>query len=275
MFLQFATSRGKIEAFSTTPFNTLVNIGPGGASPWSPARGYSLQVTWSPGEELPPCGADFQPILIDGEITFWVAETSGKVTIRRDSSFSLSLNLEKRHGEVHLSQPREWQNVLRIVYFHLLLEGQGLLLHASALAGSGAAYVFPGPSGAGKTSIVQQSPGMLVLTDEITAVEAAGNGHPPLAHGTPFFGDWGRPGENVTVPIRGFYFPVQDRENRLVPLTAAETLTRLLPCVCSYTTRKDLLQKLFDTSIRLTEQIPGFALHFRPEPELWQAIHGS
>ena len=116
---------------------------------------------------------------------------------------------------------------------------------------------------------------MLVLTDEIAAVEASGNGHLPLAHGTPFFGDWGKPGENMTAPIRGFYFPVQGRENRLVPLTPAETLTRLLPCVCSYTTRKALLQKLFDTSVRLTERIPGFALHFRPEPGLWQAIHGS
>lgn len=273
MFLQFENARGKVEAFSTTPFDTVVNIS-GDVSPGSRAAGFSLRVTWGPGEELPPRGAPLQPILTDGEITLWVAETPGKISTG-NSSFSLSLDLEKRRGKVWLSQPRQWQNVLRIVYFHLLLEGQGLLLHASALAESGQAFVFPGPSGAGKTSIVQQSPGRLVLTDEIAAVEAAGNGHPPLAHGTPFFGDWGQPGENVTAPLRGFYFPVQDRENRLVPLTPAETLTRLLPCVCSYTTRKDLLQKLFDTSIRLTERIPGFALHFRPEPGLWQAIHGS
>jgi hypothetical protein len=274
MFLQFENSRGKVEAFSTTPFDTVVNIARG-AGPWSPATGFSLRVTWGPGEEPPTSDAPMQPILTDGEIVFCLAETPEKISLRRDSSLSLSLDFVKRCGEVRLSQPREWQNVLRIVYFHLLLEGQGLLLHASALAGSGEAYVFPGPSGAGKTSIVQQSPGMLVLTDEIAAVDVSGNGHPPQAHGTPFFGDWGCPGKNVTAPLRGLYFPVQDRENRLVPLTPAETLTRLLPCVCSYTTRKDLLQILFDTTIRLTERIPGFDLHFRPEPELWQAIHGS
>ena len=259
------------DCFSLTPFDTtlkVVGVGPG-------SGGFRLRITWGPEDELLDHHASMQAMNIDDEPPFWLEETGGQVRFWRPG-VSLSLDLVKREGEVRLSSfPREWENVLRVTYFYLLVERQGLLLHASGLARPGEAYIFPGFSGAGKTTVVQNSPGMVVLTDEIAAVSLPVDGSAPLTYGTPFYGDWGRPGDNLTVPLKGLYFPVQDRENYVTPLSPTETLDRLLPCVCAYTSRGDLLNKLFNLSVLLAERVPGFVLHFRPEPALWQAIHGS
>ncbi len=263
------------ECFSLTPFDTTQTIvGPAGGRNGSGLRGFSLRIIWGPEDKFGDQGASMQEIIIEGETSFRLAEPPGQVWLWRPN-LSLTLDLEKREGEVRLSHPRDWENVLRFIYFHLLIERRGLLLHASSLARNGSAYVFPGPSGVGKTSIVQNSSGMLVLTDELAAVGLPENGSPPLAYGTPFYGDWGKPGENLAAPLKGLYFPVQDRKNFVTPLSPSETLDRLLPCVCTYTTRKDLLNQLVDLAVLLAQRVPGFALHFRPEPALWQAIDGS
>ena len=204
----------------------------------------------------------------------WISESEGEFWLWRPG-FSFFLDLAKREGEAQLSWPREWQSVLRIIYFHGFLQHQGLMLHAAGLVRRGKAYLFPGPSGAGKTTIVRKSQGMTVLSDEFSGVQVAGNGADVTAFGTPIYGDWGRPGEDVAAPLQGFYFPVQAQENVAVPLNSREVLTRLLHCLSIYTTRPSRLRRLFDLTVKLAETVPGYALHFRPAPDLWQAIDAT
>jgi hypothetical protein len=168
--------------------------------------------------------------------------------------------------------PVQWRNILRVLYFYGFLEYTGLLLHASGLVRGNRAYVFPGVSDAGKTTIVRHSPGMPVLSDEVVAVRLGGRNEVPVAFGTPFYGDWGRPGEMIHQPIQGLYFPVKSTETRLEPLTPRETLTRLLPCIFSYTVFPARLEKLVDFGIQLASQVPAFAFYFQPGAKMWETI---
>ncbi len=214
-----------------------------------------------------------EPFCINEQAEAWVEEDEEKLRFCHPG-LSLFLDLNTREGKVRLAQPRAWQDVLRITYFHLLLEQRGLLVHASGLLRRQKAWVFPGPSGAGKTTIVRCSPGLRLLSDEIVALQLADDGPGVMALGTPFYGEWGQPGEQIAAPLAGLYFPRQAKENRLVPLTPREVLTRLLPCVCTFSAWPSRLQKIFDSTSELVARVPGYDLHFRPEPELWQAING-
>jgi hypothetical protein len=91
------------------------------------------------------------------------------------------------------------ESFMRILYSLILPDRDGVAIHASSLVRNGKAYVFPGKSGAGKTTVVKLSSDATVLTDEISIVREIGRG--ARAYGTPFHGDLGVPGENVSAPI--------------------------------------------------------------------------
>ncbi|MEW6386195.1 MAG: hypothetical protein AB1491_01575 [Thermodesulfobacteriota bacterium] len=239
-----------------------------------PPGRWLLQVSLKAAAEIPPPGKGLEPLPWAQDPETWVRETDGEFRLWRPG-FSFFLDLAKREGEAQISWPREWQSVLRIIYFHGFLQHQGCLLHAAGLVRQGLAYLFPGPSGAGKTTIVRQSPGMAVLSDEFSGVQVAGNGAETRAFGTPIYGDWGQPGENLAAPLRGLYFPQQAKHNAVVPLSSREVLTRLLHCLSIFTTRRQRLRRLFDLTVQLAERVPGYSLHFRPDPGLWQAIDAS
>lgn len=190
--------------------------------------------------------------------------------------FTIHLDLMGNTGEVELAATPAWGNVLRCLYFHGFLPRGGLLLHASGVVRGGEAYVFPGPSGSGKTTIVNHSSEGRILSDEVILVRLpTDDGGPLIASGTPFFGDWGRPGEKIAAPVKGFYFPSHALENRLIPLSPREVLKRLLPCVFTYTNWQPRLQKVFGLAAQLAGSVPGYDLHFQPSPDFWQVIDAS
>ncbi len=202
-----------------------------------------------------------------------LAEDGDRVELWR-KGLSLSLDLRSKQGEAQTTGARDWQNVLRLIYFFGFLEWGGLLLHASSVIRQEQAFLFPGPPEAGKTTIIRNSPGMTVLSDEISAVDLNGTGA-PVAYGTPFFGDWGEPGDKASAPVRGLFFPVKSEINRVTPLNRKETLANLLPCVFTFTTWQPRLHKLFELSLNLADRVPGYLLEFKPEPDFWQVIDAS
>jgi hypothetical protein len=114
-----------------------------------------------------------------------------------------------------------------------------------------------------------------ILSDEVILVRLPQDDEPLMAYGTPFFGDLGRPGEMIAAPIKGFYFPSHASENRLIPLSSREVLSRLLPCVFTSTNWQPRLQKVFDLAAQLIGSVPGYDLHFQPSPDFWQNLDAS
>jgi hypothetical protein len=232
-----------------------------------------LRVAWRPMEEV----GHPQPGMVkqwwDGGPEIWIKEDRDSLFLWR-RGLSLSFNLKEGRAVAQICQRNDWQSILRVLYFFGFLKERGLLLHASGLVRRGLAYVFPGASGAGKTTLVRLSPELPHLTDEVTAVQLTDNCR-VLSHGTPFFGDLDQPGQKLTVPVKGLYFPIKAEQNRVVPLPTKETARRLLSCVWTYTTDPERLEEIFSLSLELAERLPGHLLYFRPEPGFWQAIDAS
>jgi hypothetical protein len=241
-----------------------------GSAPGNP-RGFQVRTTWMTADEIKPRREGMQKLERYDYLPLWIEENREELWLW-EPGFSFFLNLESREGEAKLSRSRQWQDILRVLYFYDYLMKGGLLLHAAAVAQGDFAYIFPGQSGAGKTTIVRQSSGKTILHDEIAVVQVEPEASGPRAFGAPFYGDWGQPGEECQVPVKGLFFPCQDRENRLVPLTPQEALLRLMPCVCLYTSWRPRLERLFDLCLHLVSSLALYEFHFRPDPSLWDVL---
>lgn len=235
---------------------------------------FQLQVVLKEERELSPPFQRLESLRPPGSYPLWAREEGERFWLW-SPIYVIYLDLARQTGEVQLTDPRNFQNARRLIYFYCSLKSDFLLLHASGVLRRGRAFVFPGVSGAGKTTIVRNSPGMAVLTDEMIAVHLGGNGAGVMAHGTQFSGEWDLPGAEIAAPVAGLYFPRHAPENRVTPLTSVEVLAKLLPCVVTYSARRDRLAKVFDLAVRLAEQVRGFQLDFYPDPDFWQMIDGA
>lgn len=153
-----------------------------------------------------------------------------------------------------------------VQFYWYLLFYNGLMLHASAAALEGRAYLFSGPCGRGKsthTRLWQQTFGeaVQVFNDDKPALRRLDGRW--YAYGTPWCGKDGI-NLNQKWPLGGICFLEKAQENRIRRLSAAEAL----PLVMAQTTRRlplrgmELLLASLDSLLR---EIPVFLLENRPE----------
>lgn len=195
---------------------------------------------------------------------------NGKVFIER-WDFKGFLDFKNGKAEVRLSSESSFESFLRVIYSLILPQEDGIAIHASSLMKDGKVYIFPGKSGTGKTTLVRLSPEATLLTDEISLVK--GIGAHPVAFGTPFQGDLGKPGENISASVRGVYFPVKDKGSYLERLNPKRALEKLLPNVVFFGQDQELLRRVFHLSYEFVISLPCYELHFLPEPSFWSLIN--
>lgn len=160
--------------------------------------------------------------------------------------------------------------LLRVTHTIALLDRGALLVHAAGLVHDGRAYVFPGLSGAGKTTITRLSPDEVLLSDESSIVDRQGR-----AWGTPFSGDLARPGENVAAPLAGLYFIEQSDHHERVALGRREALTSLLTNVMCFVREPEPIRRLLAIAHDVVARVPAFRLLFRRDAGFWEVIrHG-
>jgi len=180
------------------------------------------------------------------------------------------LDFNTLNGQVEISTENSFDSFLRVA-FSLILPGMdGLAIHASSLVRNEKAYVFPGKSGAGKTTIVRLTPEATLLTDEISIIRRIGTR--PLAYGVPFHGDIGIPGENVNAPVTGLFFPIQGKESYIEEIGVKSALQRLMPNIILFGQDQDLMQKAFNLAFELVSAMPCYDLHFLPNSSFWDCI---
>ncbi|HET7340730.1 MAG TPA: hypothetical protein VFL90_04640, partial [Methylomirabilota bacterium] len=187
--------------------------------------------------------------------------------------FLARLDLRARSGRLALGAVDHIavDTFLRVAYSLALLPAGGLLVHAASLAREGRAWVFSGPSGSGKTTLARLSDDAALLSDEISIVRATRAGG-VSCHGSPFWGDLGRPGENRAVPLAAIHFLHHAERHAATPLTPARALAALLPNVLFFAADAALVAGVLDVAARITSAVPCFTLDFRPEPAVWGVI---
>lgn len=150
-------------------------------------------------------------------------------------------------------------------YWHLL-HYDGLMLHASAAALGGRAYLFSGPCGRGKsthTRLWQSAFGeaVQVFNDDKPALRRMDGRW--YAYGTPWCGKDGI-NLNQKWPLGGICFLEKAEENRIRRLSAAEALPLVL-AQTTYRLQPQSMDLLLASLDKLLREVPVFLLENRPE----------
>lgn len=115
---------------------------------------------------------------------------------------------------------RSVDGVLRYILAQRLLESRALLLHASAVVIGAGAWLFIGPSGAGKTTLASSLCGA-ILGDEAIALRR--DGAHLVAHATPYWRS-----EQARAQVAGIFFIGRGEANCITALSSARTLAGLI-----------------------------------------------
>jgi hypothetical protein len=167
--------------------------------------------------------------------------------------------------------PYAIDSVMRIVHSLMLAERGGFLVHSASAVRGGRAFLFSGVSGAGKTTISRLAPpDVTLLTDEISYVRRAGEYYE--AFGTPFAGDLGRAGENISAPIAGLYLLVQGRHNHASRIGGADAARRLLRNILFFADDAERVEGLFRSACEFVSRVPVYELTFQPDERVWDLI---
>ncbi len=152
---------------------------------------------------------------------------------------------------------------LILLMYYLSARG-GAIVHASGMVIDGRAFIFPGRSGAGKTTISKRfalRKGVRGLSDDRIIVRKTGEAF--TMFGTPWPGDAGM-AVNKSAPLTGIFFLVQSGENRIERITGGEAFRRFMPVLSIPWHDKEVIRRIFSFVEELTSRVSSYLLHFTP-----------
>ncbi len=169
------------------------------------------------------------------------------------------------------ANPYSIDTVLRIVHTLVLAANGGFLLHASSAVRNGRAFLFSGLSGAGKTTLAQLAPpDVQLLTDEISYLRPSNSGY--TAFGTPFFGDLGEAGQNISAPVAALYFLAKGDDNSIESLPPVAAVRLLLRNILFFAEDTQLVKLVFQSACDFLQAVPAYRLTFFPDTRVWELI---
>jgi len=141
--------------------------------------------------------------------------------------------------------------------------------HGAGIVKQKRAYLFLGPSGAGKSTVSAFSSehGHQVIHDDHVVVSKAENGKYLLSD-IAF--------KNPGISLKAFFFLVQDKSDKLLPLSQAQTAQGLFKSLFELPSEKVLygsyLINAFNVCADIARAVPGYELHFTKSPNFWKII---
>jgi hypothetical protein len=153
----------------------------------------------------------------------------------------------------------------QVLLMHLLSQKQGAVVHAAGMTLHGSGYIFPGRSGAGKSTIARLLSGRHetgMLSDDRIIIRRHGDTF--RAYGTPWPGDAGI-AENVSAQLDGIIFIHHDSCNRMKELAPREAWKMLIPVTSIPWYDEKTLSDILRLCEDLVYNIPVYELYFRPD----------
>ena len=156
-----------------------------------------------------------------------------------------------------------------LLMIHVLSQGKGVEIHGCALMDDrGRAYVFPGQSGAGKSTMAtlwceQARAGQVtLLSDERVVIRT--DGEQIRVYGTPWHGD-ARSASPLSGTLAGIFFLTQAPNNRVTPIAGALALARLFACSFLPFHAAAPLDHTASSLERIVSRTPCYSLGFVPD----------
>jgi len=147
--------------------------------------------------------------------------------------------------------------LLRVLHATVLPRMGGMLVHSCGLRHAEVGVVFPGQSGAGKTTLARKAPEADdVLSDELVVIRRDDEGW--RVHGTPFWGDFARGGTSMrSWPLRTLAFLTQARRDvvTMTPILSADATLRLLGCFLSFNSDRETVKQNLALAISLGAEV--------------------
>ena len=160
----------------------------------------------------------------------------------------------------------------RVLFMGVLAHRNAFIVHSCGWSCHGKSVLFPGVSGAGKTTLCRQlmAAGQgRILSDDRVVLREGPEGF--RACGTPWPGD-AKQARNESAPLAALGFIEQAPEHRLTPIPPAEALRRLMEAASIpwYSSAlRDLVLPLVE---RLVSTVPAYRVGFRPDPGVFAVL---
>jgi len=187
-------------------------------------------------------------------------------------AFTIRIDTVPNCGEILLESfsPELFLRALRNVVTYDIIKRGGMVMHASGVVREERAYVFPGRSGCGKSTIARLSVDDTVLSQEFIGILPASDGW--RACGLPYAEDaefTRRSG--ASHPLAAVLLPVQDKRHELRPLEAVQALAMLfnMPAGMNLPIQYACTLNRYG---RLVETARCYTMHFLPDAGFWHEI---
>ena len=160
----------------------------------------------------------------------------------------------------------------QILLMNFLGRRGGAIIHASSAVIAGRGIIFPGKSGAGKSTIagcLAARNDFSILSDDRVVVREGEDG--PVVFGTPWPGDAGI-ARNERAPLRGIFFIRPGPDVRIIEVAPGEAIERLLPVTSIPWYDRETVPLMLSFLGRLVSRVPAYQLIFTPGPEAADAL---
>lgn len=216
-------------------------------------------------------GEDFCMVLNPPSLgdQIWLARISNdfkEVSISCNERFA-----DRKNGSVVLSNPASYP-LDQILLMYVLAAKGGILVHAAGIEVNGKGLIFPGRSGAGKSTMAMhciERGGVGLLSDDRVIIRKMDNTY--RVFGTPWPGDAGV-ARNISLPLSEIFFISHGTENRVKEIKSQEAIERLLPVTSIPWYDKEVMPAILDLCEELISRVPAYELYFKPGVEVVDVI---